>query len=345
MEAVPYCMLCGSEGSLLYEGLEDRLYGVPGKFSLYSCPDCGLVWLNPRPVEEDLAKCYMNAYYTHTPPASLERSAVLRGWREFLRRLIWEAYYAYPPAGRFPLLRKAVGKVLGALPPLRRRAAYDLGVLFLPFHGQRRLLDVGCGNGAYLKLMQELGWQVTGIDIDPAAVAVCRAQGLNAFVGTLETMNFPDHAFDAITLSHVFEHLPDPAKFLQECYRILSPGGYIAMKMPNIKSLGHRLFKRFWRGLEPPRHLSLWDRHTLHIILHRNNFKIYTCHTSSHIADFIYEYSVFSNEKYKKSFIFYLRKKIFKIHENFLLLFDKDAGEEVFMVARKSGMNLFAKQG
>jgi len=197
-------------------------------------------------------------------------------------------------------------------------------------------LDVGCGNGGYLKQMQELGWQVTGIDLDPSAIAVCRAQGLNAFVGSLEKMNFPDHSFDAITLNHVFEHLPDPHKFLRECYRILSPGGYIAMRMPNAKSLGHRIFKRFWRGLEPPRHLSLWDRSTLRTILDRHGFKVCTCYTGSYMAEFIYEYSLYPRqERMKKTFPFFIEKKVFKLAEDFLLIFEKDAGEEVCVLAKK----------
>jgi len=63
------CLLCQREGKLLYSDLNDRLYGVPGVWSHYRC-DCGLVWLNPTPVLEDIPKCYPQSYFTHTATAS-----------------------------------------------------------------------------------------------------------------------------------------------------------------------------------------------------------------------------------------------------------------------------------
>ena len=55
-------------------------------------------------------------------------------------------------------------------------------MLFPAWRGRGRLLDVGCGNGSYLSLMRTLGWDVAGVDVDPQAVAVCRARGLSVFL-------------------------------------------------------------------------------------------------------------------------------------------------------------------
>src|SRR5690348_6884927 len=64
----PNCYLCKASGKLLYEGLTDRLFDAPGSWSLKLCPNpsCGLIWLDPMPIESDIAKAY-ERYYTHEP--------------------------------------------------------------------------------------------------------------------------------------------------------------------------------------------------------------------------------------------------------------------------------------
>jgi len=65
--AQDFCHCCGQKGLPLYENLKDRLFGVPGNWSIHQCPDqeCLLMWLNPCPLEEDLHLAHLN-YYTHT---------------------------------------------------------------------------------------------------------------------------------------------------------------------------------------------------------------------------------------------------------------------------------------
>ena len=60
------CFLCGRPGTVVYQRLCDRIFGAPGEWSLKKCPakDCGLVWLDPMPTEEDILKAYQD-YYTH----------------------------------------------------------------------------------------------------------------------------------------------------------------------------------------------------------------------------------------------------------------------------------------
>jgi hypothetical protein len=64
--ACPHCYLCGGVGRLVHAHLEDRLFGAPGAWNLKECSDkeCGLVWLDPMPLLEDLPKAYTH-YYTH----------------------------------------------------------------------------------------------------------------------------------------------------------------------------------------------------------------------------------------------------------------------------------------
>jgi len=98
-----------------------------------------------------------------------------------------------------------------------------------------RLLDVGCGVGALVRLAGERGWQAVGIDVDPAVVAYARARNLDVRVGELAKLALPAGSFDLVTLCNVVDFVADPVAVLAECRRVLVPGGRIFLRTPNIQ--------------------------------------------------------------------------------------------------------------
>ncbi|WP_439106866.1 class I SAM-dependent methyltransferase [Congregibacter sp.] len=135
------------------------------------------------------------------------------------------------------------------------------------------LLDYGCGNGDFLTIAKSMGWSVGGVDFDPVAVRLARAKGLDvALIKAGEALQ-GEGLYDVITLSHVLEHVHDPLHLIHDLFRLLKPGGVLWLETPNISSIGHRTFGRFWRGLEPPRHLILFSSETLERVLLRAGFK------------------------------------------------------------------------
>ena len=58
------CPICGSQGEILYQGLKDRIYQIPGEWSFLKCFGCRSIWLNPRPDIKEFQKLY-EIYYTH----------------------------------------------------------------------------------------------------------------------------------------------------------------------------------------------------------------------------------------------------------------------------------------
>lgn len=280
----PCCCICGAQGQPLYQKVSDSLFSVPGEWNLSKCPnnECGLIWLDPMPVEEDIGKAYRE-YFTHHQFAKKTVSWTLR-LRQFLDNSYLSSRYGYhsvsaPWANIFGLIR--------GLSP-RKRTALGFRVMFLPEHQGGKLLEVGCGSGDMLKVMQELGWHTEGVDFDPKAVENAQSKGLRVVHGTLKAQHYPDDYFDAVTMSHLIEHVPEPGQLLRECHRILKPGGRLVIATPNSDAWGHRLFASSWRGLEPPRHLHVFNRCSLTLLAQKAGFRIERLFTSINNASSIF---------------------------------------------------------
>lgn len=227
---IPQCPLCGTEGHVLYRELPDRLYGAPGKWNLSHCGNsaCGLVWLNPKPIREDLSRAYAS-YYTHTLSRELQS-----------------------------LSSRILIMLLGLAGERRRASTYYLGDL-----KPGRVLEAGFGAGHALAALRQAGWIVEGQELDAVAYQAAKEKGWTVHLGDLATLNLPSETYDAVVGNHVLEHVYDPITFLQECRRILKPGGVIVFVTPNVNSYGHRTFGMHWRDLDPPRHLHIFSRNSL----------------------------------------------------------------------------------
>lgn len=271
LEPMPFCPVCGGqERTLLFADLTDRVFGVaPGQWTLYRCTDCKSAWLDPSPSRATIGKAY-ESYYTHIAEddvAAQPRSA-------FIRQLhAWQNDYKNR---RYGLARTPVGFggrwLVSLLPSLRAKADTQCRHLRrLPAEGGR-LLDVGFGNGSFLKIASEMGWNAEGIDFDPKAVEVARARGLNVRCASAADLSAHAEQYDVITISHVIEHVHEPLNLLRDLYRLLKPGGHLWLDTPNLSSLGAQRFGRNWQALDPPRHLVLFTPVSLRMSLIKVGF-------------------------------------------------------------------------
>jgi SAM-dependent methyltransferase len=124
--------------------------------------------------------------------------------------------------------------------------------------GRRRLLDVGAHAGRFIRLAEDLGWDADGIELNPrtAAFAAARVRGriYRADAAALP----PDFGpFDAVTLTDVLEHIPDPLGLLRALRERLAPGGWIAVKVPNGPGQARKERVRGW--LQPGRRPRIAD--------------------------------------------------------------------------------------
>lgn len=260
--AVPVCPVCGQDGYVLYQSIVDRWHGVAGPWQTMRCIRCESGWLNPVPVPDDLASCYLASYYTHDdpPPPTMGSSKSIA----FLRGAVLSAQKGYRHLQPTTPFVRMIGWLLMLLPPVRWRASFGLGRMLVPFRENCRLLEIGCGDGGYLALMRMLGWDATGLEPDPVAAEVAsRSSGCHVHVGMIESAPFEPGSFDAIVSNHVIEHVYDPKAFVSMVARLLSKDGVVVVRTPNFQSLGHRLFGADLYSLDPPRHLCLLTPNSL----------------------------------------------------------------------------------
>jgi 2-polyprenyl-3-methyl-5-hydroxy-6-metoxy-1,4-benzoquinol methylase len=259
---VTQCPVCCGVGRVRHPDLRDRAYNVAGTWEITECTKCASGWLNPVPIPEDLEQCYVGAYYTHERPeiATLGRSQKA----ELLRRLVLSARKGYTELKPSIPFSSLAGSILARIPSVWSRACYSQEDLIPTFKAGGRLLEIGCGGGGFLSIMQLLGWKVCGVEPDPVAAAVAREiVGCEIHQGTIEDAAFDEERFDAIVTSHVIEHAYDPRSFVARSGRLLAHGGVMTVLTPNFASLGHKMFGTDWYCLDPPRHLCLFTPKSL----------------------------------------------------------------------------------
>jgi SAM-dependent methyltransferase len=98
-------------------------------------------------------------------------------------------------------------------------------------------------------------------------------------------------SFDAIVLNNVIEHVLLPENTIARCCELLREGGQLTAITPNIDSIGHELFGRDWRGLEPPRHLHLFNAPSLRALTNGKGFNQVRVFSTPGIARFMFEVS------------------------------------------------------
>lgn len=337
------CFLCGCRGILLYKALNDNLFGASGRWSFKRCSNekCGLIWIDPVPSKKILAEAYVD-YYTHSNDNG-NKSCFYR-----ISSKIRDGYLQKKLGYRRGVGRRwySILSPLAYLYPAGPGKFESLAMYLRAPQSGAKLLEIGCGSGKLLLGMLKMGWNVEGIDTDPISVMTAQSRGLNVIRGELRAQYQLQEHFDAIYMGHVIEHLYEPLTLLQECERILKYNGRIVIVTPNTESWGSKHFQQSWRGLEPPRHLHLFNQDNFCKLTKKAGFLCERIFTTGKGAGYILGQSL--SLKRRKSEALNTESRIgniltpkttikfFEFFERCLIHIDHRAGEELVYIGRKA---------
>lgn len=157
-----------------------------------------------------------------------------------------------------------------------------------------RLLDIGCGIGAFLDVAHKRGWEAYGVDISAfAADEAKKIAGLKIFPGELKDIRFEAAFFDLITGFELIEHLDSPSQTLREAHRILKDDGLLIIQTANMDSLRIRMLQPEYYYL--PIHLHYFTRETLVKMLEKTGFEAVRIYNGSEFS-LAAELKLFKNE-------------------------------------------------
>jgi 2-polyprenyl-3-methyl-5-hydroxy-6-metoxy-1,4-benzoquinol methylase len=142
--------------------------------------------------------------------------------------------------------------------------------------GVETVLELGCGVGTFLPLLDELPTlTVSGIDASAASVEKAKARGLNVRCQTVEEVAATDQRYDVVVLSHVLEHVSDPIELMQSIASILQPGGWIMCSLPYSPMSREMPEFGVWDPMNlPPHHITRWNAQSFKALADRLGMEV-----------------------------------------------------------------------
>ena len=210
-------------------------------FEIWQCKNCSVRFTQNAPDENSIGRYYQSPdYISH----SNTNKGVVNKAYQLVRN--------YTLQQKAKLIKKFTGKKEG------------------------KILDVGCGIGAFLGTMQQHHWEVTGLE--PEAEARNKAfqlYGINVQAPTALN-SLPQHSFDAITLWHVLEHVHSLHEYIDKLKNLLKPNGILFIAVPNYASEDAAAYNIHWAAYDVPRHLYHFTPQSINVLMQQHHLKVVT---------------------------------------------------------------------
>src|SRR3989338_9285978 len=241
-----FCSLCSRP-------LKAKLFAAPDGndnnklYSFYQCAGCTLVQIRPFPNKKKIDKYY--SYVDADNHAKIKNQQI-----NFLYNL---------PLGKI-MLKKYID--------LCYQQRYQL---IIKLHTKGRILDIGCGEGSFLKKFTPEKWQRVGIEINKNLARSASLKLKNTIISTkpLESASLPINKLEIITMWHVLEHINNPTLVLESIKKLINPNGYLVIEVPHGNSLYRKIFRENWQMLLLPQHLFFWTGKSIPRILKETGFQ------------------------------------------------------------------------
>jgi 2-polyprenyl-3-methyl-5-hydroxy-6-metoxy-1,4-benzoquinol methylase len=194
-----------------------------------------------------------------------------------------------------------------------------------------KLLDVGCGTGAFLDVMKKEGWEVIGLEPDEEARELARKLYRLTVFESSQLNQLPSSGFDAITLWHVLEHVHDLHNYVEQLKNILKPAGKLFIAVPNYQSLDAQIYRRAWAAYDVPRHLYHFTPKSIEVLMKGHGLKVKAVQPMWFDAFYI---SMLSS-KYRSGRVNYIASFINGLRSNTKALFNKKACSSLIYIIEK----------
>lgn len=236
METVTQCPVCGDSSSSPFLVCKDHLVSHRN-FFIVKCNACSFRFTNPRPDEGEISTYYNSKQYiSHNDSSNGIIGTVYRLVR------------GYALQSKLKLINRLNG-------------------------GAGRVLDVGCGTGAFLETCKASGWNIAGIEPDPTARAATMKRLQIDVPPSLDRLSRAE-LFDVITLWHVLEHVHNLDQTVRQLKKLLSEEGALLIAVPNSDSYDATYFKENWAAYDIPRHLYHFTPSTIESIFRKHGFRL-----------------------------------------------------------------------
>lgn len=260
MFTITQCPVCDGKSFTPYLTCTD--YTVSHEtFALVKCDSCKLIITSPRPENRSLGKYYLSdEYISHSNRSATVTDKIYKIARNFA--LNWKV---------------------------------NLVTRYTNQSQDQALLDYGCGTGEFLQRAQENHYRISGVEPSQRA----RSQAVKLTNATIfgSADQITTGPFDAITLWHVLEHVPDVNEVLNNLKELLRENGTIFIAVPNHQSHDAKMYNELWAGYDVPRHLWHFSKKNMTALLAKHDLKLSTIVPMKLDAFYV---SLLS-EKYKRS--------------------------------------------
>jgi SAM-dependent methyltransferase/ribosomal protein S27E len=209
-------------------------------FTYARCPDCGTLFVNPRPPFKLLTE-----FYTRSPSTTFWVNDFFKPVAEARRKKIF-----------------------------RPRAEYVRDTY--PDKSEGVVGDIGAGFGLFLEELAKLWPLARLVAIEPSLemVNICQGKGLETIPFAMEDVQGWDGKFDLLTSFELFEHLHNPGTFLKKGWHLLRDGGYLLLTTLNGEGFDIQVLWEKSKSITPPHHLNFFNPRSIRTLLESNHFSL-----------------------------------------------------------------------